>query len=317
MILVKKDLAMQLNKKPLIAVYMITYNHEQYIKQAINSILNQQTKYSYKLFIGDDASSDNTKEICQVLESENPSKIKLFSHKKNLGASANAIFTFNKCYESGAKYVAMLEGDDFWTDPLKLQKQVDFLETNDDYNICFHEVDLLINDRLKENKGVTFKRYNEIESFPIGINTLLEKGNFIHTPSVVFRNNGLNKLPYEFSKSYVGDYFLYVYLLKNGGFIKKLDDVMAVYRMGSGIYSSLDSLEYQKNILIYQSCILSFLDNEHQKKIILSKQLNVINSHFSSLNKKNNYKEVGSELNFKQLIHLLLIKIKVFFNKIK
>jgi len=232
MILVKKDLDMLLNEKPLVAVYMITYNHEQYIKQTIKSILNQQTKFLFKLFIGEDASSDNTTTICKVFEDEYPNKIKLFAHKKNIGASANAIFTFNECFKSEAKYIALCEGDDYWTDPLKLQKQVDFLEANPEYGICFHNVKIFdqANQKLIED---TITRDVE-ETTDI---SELAKGNFIHTPSVMLCNDF--RLPSWFKDSPIGDWSIYMIAIGNRK-IKKLDEVMAVYRVhDASIWSGL------------------------------------------------------------------------------
>jgi len=272
----------------------------------------QKTNFKFEVLIHDDASTDETEEIIRDFERRYPSIIKPIYEETNQwvkGRKGSAVFNFPR---AKGKYIALCEGDDYWTDPLKLQKQVDFLEANENYNICFHKVNLLIKDALQENKGVTYKRYSEIENFPIDINTLLEKGNFIHTPSVVFRNTGLNELPFEFSKSPIGDYLLYIHLLKNGGFIKRLNDVMAVYRVGSGIYSSLNGLSYEKNMLIYQSCILSFLKDEEQRKIILKKQLNLLNKHFNKINKSENYYKMAKKISFKQYVYLGLNKVKVF-----
>lgn len=116
---------------------MVAYNHEKFIEQAIESVMMQRTNFKYKLFIGEDGSSDKTAIICKKNQLKNVDRIKLFSHEKNIGASANGIFVYNKCFESGAKYIALCEGDDYWTDPYKLQKQVDFLESNKAYSICW------------------------------------------------------------------------------------------------------------------------------------------------------------------------------------
>src|SRR5690606_34101688 len=126
-------------KFPLISVCMITYNHEAYIKQAIEGILMQQTNFDVELIIADDCSTDRTETIIRELienHSEN-FKIKYYRHDINIGMMPNFIFSLKKCT---GKYIALCEGDDYWTDPLKLQKQVDFLEGNPEYGICFHNV---------------------------------------------------------------------------------------------------------------------------------------------------------------------------------
>ena len=115
-------------KPPLVAVYMITYNHENYIAQAIDSVLTQKTTFPIKIFIGEDCSTDRTAAICLKYKEKNPGKIEVTFNKQNIGPKNNAKQIFQACFVSGAKYIAMLEGDDYWTDPNKLQLQADFLE---------------------------------------------------------------------------------------------------------------------------------------------------------------------------------------------
>src|SRR5450759_654919 len=122
---------------------MVTYNHENYISKAIGSVLMQKTSFQFKLFIGEDCSTDKTANICLKYQVENPEIIEVIFQKQNIGATNNALKIFEKCFSSGAKYIAMLEGDDYWTDPNKLQTQVDFLEANPDFSLCFHSVKIL------------------------------------------------------------------------------------------------------------------------------------------------------------------------------
>ena len=131
------------NTNPFVIVWMVTYNHEKFIEQAIESVLAQKTNFSYKLYIGEDFSTDNTRALCQKLKNTNPEKIELFLNKKNIGATANGVQMYQKCFESNSKYIALLEGDDYWTDPYKLQKQVDFLEKNESYSLSFHKINIL------------------------------------------------------------------------------------------------------------------------------------------------------------------------------
>eukprot|EP01136_Pigoraptor_vietnamica_P036997 Opistho-1_new@104331 len=126
-----------------IAIWMVTYNHENYIAQAIESVMMQQTNFTYQLFIGEDCSTDKTRAICVSLKEKYPDKIELILQKENIGANKNALQVYHACFQSGAKHIAMLEGDDYWTDPLKLQKQMDWLEGNPDYVLCFHKISVL------------------------------------------------------------------------------------------------------------------------------------------------------------------------------
>jgi glycosyltransferase involved in cell wall biosynthesis len=126
------------NKSPLVSVFMITYNHEKYIAQALNSVLMQKTSFDYEIVIGDDCSTDSTQKIIKDYVTKHPNKIKPIFQTVNVGAMRNAYeFTLPECK---GKYIATLEGDDYWTDPDKLQKQVDFLESNENYSVCFHHV---------------------------------------------------------------------------------------------------------------------------------------------------------------------------------
>ena len=108
-----------------VSVCMITYNHESYIHQAIEGVLTQNTTFPYKLVIGEDYSADGTRKICQEYANLYPDKIDLLPSSSNLGMQRNFSRTLNVCT---GKYIALCEGDDYWTDPMKLQKQIDILE---------------------------------------------------------------------------------------------------------------------------------------------------------------------------------------------
>lgn len=287
--------------QPLVSVCMITYNHEKYIAQAIESVLMQKADFEYELVIGEDCSMDKTREIVRQYANKYGKQIKILLPTHNLGMIPNLINTISAC---NGKYIALLEGDDYWIDPYKLQKQVDFLEGNPEYVICFHCVKILENGEFSNN-DITEKRYNQIEKYPANIIDLLTIGNFIHTPSVVFRNI-IKEYPQEYMFSPVGDYFLYVILAQNG-YIKRLDDVMAVYRKGVGGFSSLSNMEMTKKILIYQACILSYLQDKSLKKILLDKHINLITRQFDS----------NKNMGFKSLLKALLYKLINYNQSIK
>jgi glycosyltransferase involved in cell wall biosynthesis len=214
----------------LVSVDMITYNHEAYIAQAIEGVLNQITNFKYELVIANDCSPDETDEIVKRYINSHPKGyiIKYYKHNQNIGMHANGNFAYSKC---SGKYIALCEGDDYWTDPYKLQKQVDFLEANPDYALCFHPIKIeqpdgsIIDDFITEPPA----NYEYIE-------TLAAKGNYIHTPSVVFKNI-LEQLPDAMQYSPIGDYFLYMLLAEHGK-LKQLPDAMAVYRRhNQGVHS--------------------------------------------------------------------------------
>ncbi len=288
----------------LVSICCLTYNHERYIRQALDSFLMQKTNFIFEIVIHEDASTDNTQEIIKEYVEKYPKIFNVLLQTENqrskYKSGMNPRFNYPR---AKGKYIALCEGDDYWTDPYKLQKQVDIMETEENFNVCYHRVEVEVNKKLSSDENdITEKRYNKIlNKSALDITTLLEYGNFIHTCSVLFRKNAL-KFPYEMFKSPVGDYFLYIVLTKDGGCIKKINESMGVYRRGVGIYSSLSKKTMSNKILTYQTCILSLLEKEEHRKIMLNKILK---------RQKTLFKEADSNnLPFKTLINLLLSKGK-------
>jgi glycosyltransferase involved in cell wall biosynthesis len=122
-----------------LSVKMLTFKHDNYIAQAINGVLMQVTDFDFELIISDDCSPDNTEQIVKDIQNSHPKGhlIKYLRQKKNIGVLPNGLFALQQCK---GKYIAFCEGDDYWTDPNKLQQQVDFLESNGDYTMTFHSV---------------------------------------------------------------------------------------------------------------------------------------------------------------------------------
>jgi len=116
----------------IVSICMLTYNHELYIDKAIESVLGQVTNFRFELVIGEDFSTDRTREICIEYRDKFPDVIKLITRDSNLGMYGNHIDTLKHCI---GKYTAFCEGDDYWIDSYKLQKQVDFLEKHNDYGL--------------------------------------------------------------------------------------------------------------------------------------------------------------------------------------
>jgi glycosyltransferase involved in cell wall biosynthesis len=299
---------------PLVSVSIVTYNHKEYIKQCLDGVLMQQTNFDYEIILGEDESNDGTREICKDYANRFPDKIKLFlrSRKDVIYINGNPTGRFNMIKNIKAckgKYIALCEGDDYWTDPLKLQKQLDFLESNKNYSTCFHKVKILRGKDLYDDVSIE-ARYNKIKEPFATIDDLLEQGNFMYTPSVMFRNYNIH-FPFEFEYSSVGDYFLHIINSQRGP-IKRLDDVMAVYREGVGMYSSLSLLKMQEMIIVYLACIVSYLDEDAHKKIILGKLINNIESLKNQYTK---HRFLSDTLSFKDVLKILALKIKSLFVK--
>lgn len=120
---------------PLVSVYVATYQHRDYIKDCIEGVLMQKTSFPFEFIIGEDFSTDGTREIVKDYAKRHPSLIRMLTADRNMGQKANRVRCLIACR---GKYVALCDGDDYWTDPLKLQKQVDFMKANPDYSLCFH-----------------------------------------------------------------------------------------------------------------------------------------------------------------------------------
>ena len=232
---------MNLDKNISVSVLMSTYNHSEFIEEAINSILIQKCTFKVDLIIADDFSTDNTQEIVNKIINIhiNGNWIKYTRHTINKGAYSNALWILN---QANNKYIALCEGDDYWTDPYKLQKQVDFLEKNQEFNLCYH--DILI---LSENKILINDFINKTNKKITSIYDLAVWGNYIHTCSVVLRNNIdiIKKINTDINMC---DYLIYMYFVNNGK-IKKIDETMSVYRYGEGIWSNSSYIEKQKFML--------------------------------------------------------------------
>ena len=176
--------------KIVVSVCMITYNHEFYIRKAIEGVLMQKCNYLFNLVIGEDCSKDKTNEICTEYSKNYPSVIKLLSCEKNLGMMANFIRTLQAC---NGKYIAWCEGDDYWTDPYKLQKQIDFFEKNNEYSLVHSNYDhfdtttgILIKNANNNNEYFYDKYNRSYASKEIFLDILFGRY-FIRTCTAVFK----------------------------------------------------------------------------------------------------------------------------------
>jgi glycosyltransferase involved in cell wall biosynthesis len=217
--------------KPLVSICCITYNQEKFIGQTIESFLMQKTDFAVEIIIGDDASTDRTPEILNEYDSDFPGRLTLIRRGKNVGFMENLRDVYS---HATGKYLAMCEGDDYWTDPLKLQIQADFLEAHQEFSVCFHPVKVIYGDDSVESSLFPAK-----DKFPLssGRTTFdafdLISSNFIQTNSVMYRRRDISNLPCFFAEHLVGDYQLHMYHAVAGK-IGYIDSVMGVYRRHQG-----------------------------------------------------------------------------------
>ncbi|MFN8295932.1 MAG: glycosyltransferase family 2 protein [Chitinophagales bacterium] len=230
---------MEINNTPTISISVITYNQENFIAETINGILSQKINFSIEIIITDDNSTDNTAKICREFASKN-NNIIFHQNETNIGLMKNFVGTLDKC---SGKYIAICEGDDYWTDVNKLQKQVDFLEGNESFVACFHEVSV-----IRDNQIIKERRLELTED--IFTFADLAKGNFVATLSLVFRNIFKHNFPSWIIECKVADYPLILSLAQHGKF-KYFKDIMGVYRhQPTGSYFNSSIKNWIANIML-------------------------------------------------------------------
>lgn len=225
-------------QNPLISVLMLTYNHAPYIREAIESVLSQETQYSFELIIADDASTDGTREIIQEY-AQKDSRIVLSLQTVNSKVSKNLI---EACGYIRGKYLALCEGDDYWLDTQKLEKQVNFLENNPDFTVATHKVLLKFEGSSEDNPPqYIYKDCNAHEErIQQGIFYADEAlaNYYFQTGSLVLRWLFPDGFPAWVEKRMFFDHFMFM-LHAVQGRIKYFDEAMSVWRRHEGGYSWL------------------------------------------------------------------------------
>lgn len=212
---------------PLVSVCMITFNHEKYISEAIDGVLMQKTNFPFELIIGEDCSTDYTREIIRKYEKENPNIIRIITSEKNVGIFNNLIRTLKVC---NGKYIALCEGDDYWTDKYKLQKEIDILEKESSVGLVCSECERY---NQTDNTFLNNKKIKTIKSYSVrnlmGISP-------INTLTVIFRSSYLPKifdylLSPEFNSEWnIIDLVLW-FIIAFDSKILKIPDITGVYRI--------------------------------------------------------------------------------------
>lgn len=277
--------------RPFVFVRCLTFNHEAYIEDALNGFVMQQTNFPFVVTIVNDASPDNTKNVIEkfitnICESsniiheqtsyadiikatpkENPNCLLFILNLYENHFLKKSHRPYYQEYVDKAKYWAECEGDDYWTDPLKLQKQVDFMEANIEYSICFHKVNTLIQETGE------MKEEFVVRDMP-GKSTILDLavGNYIHWPTVLIRYD--KNIQDKFSTMGAclpGDYVLLMLYAEKGD-IYKFNEPMAVYRYGSGVWSTSQTIN---NDLKYLNTLnkLYVTSNNEQARNNIQKQI--------------------------------------------
>lgn len=312
---------------PLVSIICTSYNHEKYISEAIDSFLMQETNFPFEIIIHDDTSIDNTVKIISDYKEKFPTLIKCILQKVNQ-YSINPHLPFkNLIFESKGKYIAICEGDDYWTEKEKLQLQIDEMKKYPDVNICFHPA-YEFNNGQRGKKLANHSNKNKIFTTS---EVILGKGGFIPTNSLVIKKKVVDSLPNWFYKDApVGDYYLQIFGSINFGAVY-INRIMSIYRRNV-VSSWSDRQKNIKNIERHfrktEYCLESLnkqLDSKFSSEIKIIKKYYIYNlaifylknKHFGNLDfflSKYKFKE----LNFKcKLLYILnfLINIKLRIKK--
>lgn len=237
---------------PLVSICSITYNHAPFIRQCLDGFLMQRTDFPIEIIINDDCSTDGTTEIIREYAEKYPDKIFPIYQEKN--RNINAPFQKFVFPKARGKYIALCEGDDYWTDPLKLQKQVDFLETHPDYSMCFHKAEVIAEEgrEYKDYYGWLEEREYKAEELA---------NQFIPTASMIFR--ATVKHPYH--KDFHSADVIIRLACQSYGRAYCMGNAMSVYRLHTGGWTAPSNQAHitDLNILKHLLAILETFPKNH------------------------------------------------------
>lgn len=329
-----------MEQKHLVAIRCFTYNHEKYIESALHGFVIQKTKFPFVAIVVDDASTDNEPKILwdfvnneldlnSIQKDETDDYVRVVApHKTNHNCTFVLLFLkynhyhkkakapYIKEWQDSAKYIALCEGDDYWIDPLKLQKQVNILEKHPECSICFCKVESITKEGKKLPKTYPAKDVKEIFSLSDFVKWEFFDSSWVfHTSSIMYRRNivdDYNKaIKTTFRNFPHGDLIVQLYALERGDGIY-LPDAVSYYRVLSGGYNSYilehidksieDDLKKIKGIMEYDE-YTNFKFHKYLKKSILSLELRVEKkrkNHLGFFKKK--YIELYQSLSFKEFM---------------
>lgn len=240
----------------LVSIICNTYNHEKYIVDALESFLMQRTSFNYEILVHDDASTDKTPEIIRRYEIKYPNIVKPLYQTENKYSKKINISTNYQYPRAKGKFYAICEGDDYWTDPYKLQKQVDYMELNQNCSLCVHAA-YTVNAETKDRCGEV-RPYQKSKLCTV-TEVIEGGGGLFPTNSMMFKVNKKCGLPEFYVKAPVGDYPLCIYLSTIGD-IYYIDEFMSEYRVNSSSSWSIRIRDKQKRYYFYKE-FLDMLDS--------------------------------------------------------
>lgn len=298
--------------KAILNVVVCTYNHANYIEKCLDNILSQKTNFPFNIILGEDDSIDGTRKICEDYARRYPDVIQLYLRQRKdviyINGNPTGRFNFLSNLEScKGKYIALCDGDDYWTDPYKLQKQVDFLEANEEFSGCFHNT-LKFNETEGKLQPIPYRTYDK-KKFTFK-DTISEISPF-HTSSFLFRNDALFFLD-DYKNIQSGDMALFSTIAMSG-YLFLIDELMSVYRINTGgLTRTIDNKNYHENRIILMDYLSKISDDKYSDTIAKVRKF-----HFAKLN----WEQKSSKYNFFNHNHThmkVIHKIRnIFYNLMK
>ena len=215
-----------MKETPIVSIKCLVYNHELYLRECLNGFVMQKTSFKFEAIVHDDASTDGSAAIIREYAEKYPDIIKPIYEEENQYSKHDGSLAKIMNDALNGKYIALCEGDDYWTDPLKLQKQVDFLESHKAYSMCFHKAKVIREEGIDKhaNEGL----YQNLEQREYSGEEILANWT-VPTASTLYRNIKRDNFP-EDTRFIYGDIILFLWLCDQGK-IYCLDEVMSVYRI--------------------------------------------------------------------------------------
>jgi glycosyltransferase involved in cell wall biosynthesis len=256
---------MMTGEKPMVSISCLAYNHEKFIGKALEGFMMQKTNFPFEVLIHDDASTDRTAEIIRGYADKYPGVIKPVYQTENQWRKGNRGSAIHNFPRAKGKYIALCEGDDYWTDPAKLQRQVDFMESNPDYSLVAENA-LVVN--TEQNTQYNFNNIGECD---LDIKQILGKRKFA-TASVLFRSVFIDAGFYELK--YRGDVILWCYLASKGK-VRYLPNISSVYLRGlQGLVLSSRNIEWARSMEEWNEVLSGFLPPEFDRRILKQRNFN-------------------------------------------
>lgn len=255
----------QHHSDPIVSAVITTYNHEHYIEQAVRSVLEQETTFPVEILIAEDCSTDGTRVVLRKLKQVHGDKLTLLLREKNLGLSAN----LQDCRSRAkGRYIAILEGDDYWIDPRKLQKQHDAMEANPDWSMCFAACRVFYGDKSEKERIVPIA----FPEKPLQLDDFLTQGQ-VQTMSVAMYRQGIvTQTPSWHAKLRIGDWALNI-MHAQAGPVGFLPEVLTAYRVHrGGLWSGLETFRQWQEILELFAFLQQHFEGELASKMSGARQ---------------------------------------------